>query len=159
MHALDILKYGNLTFVKSVEAVPETHWDTQGVCGVWSVKDIIAHLASYEIVLAEILSGLVDGSEMPTLDKWINAPMAFNDDQVLLRRAKSAGDVLAEYTEAHMRVVALAAQLPEEKWRQPGTLPWYGTEYSLDDLIVYQYYGHKREHSAEIAVFLDRISQ
>jgi proline iminopeptidase len=29
-------------------------------------------------------------------------------------------------------------------------------EYALDDFIVYNYYGHKREHSAQIAVFRDR---
>jgi hypothetical protein len=42
-------------------------------------------------------------------------------------------------------------------WQQPGILPWHGGQYSLDDFVVYQYYGHKREHSAEIAGFLNRI--
>jgi hypothetical protein len=30
-------------------------------------------------------------------------------------------------------------------------------EYALDDFIVYQYYGHKREHCAQIAVFRDKL--
>jgi hypothetical protein len=27
----------------------------------------------------------------------------------------------------------------------------------LDDFIVYTYYGHKREHAAQIAAFRDRL--
>jgi len=29
--------------------------------------------------------------------------------------------------------------------------------YALDDFLVYAYYGHKREHSAQIAAFRDRL--
>jgi hypothetical protein len=31
-------------------------------------------------------------------------------------------------------------------------------EYALDDVLIYMYYGHKREHSAQIAVFRDQFS-
>jgi hypothetical protein len=47
MNVLDILKYGNLTLLKSVEDLPEEKWEVGGVCGVWSVKDIMAHLSSF----------------------------------------------------------------------------------------------------------------
>jgi hypothetical protein len=30
-------------------------------------------------------------------------------------------------------------------------------DYSLDDFIVYTYYGHQREHAAQTAAFRDRI--
>lgn len=39
--------------------------------------------------------------------------------------------------------------------REPGRLPWYGMEYALDDYLVYQFYGHKREHAAQIQAFRD----
>ena len=41
--------------------------------------------------------------------------------------------------------------------REVGTLPWDGEDYALDDFLVYGYYGHKREHSAQIAAFRDRL--
>lgn len=53
MNASDILKYGQLTVLHTIEGFPEAEWDTPGACGVWSVKDIIAHLTSYEHVLAD----------------------------------------------------------------------------------------------------------
>ena len=32
---------------------------------------------------------------------------------------------------------------------------WYGPEYSLDDLVVYQMYGHKREHDPQLSALLE----
>ena len=56
MNAADILKYGQLTALQSINGFPEAEWETPGACGYWSVKDIIAHLASYELVLVDILA-------------------------------------------------------------------------------------------------------
>ena len=56
MNATDVLRYGQLTAMQAIEGFPETTWETPGAYGVWSVKDIIAHFASYELVLVDILS-------------------------------------------------------------------------------------------------------
>ena len=57
------------------------------------------------------------------------------------------------------RVMSLLVTLSPETLRQSGTLPGYGREYALDDVLVYMYYGHKREHSAQIAAFRDRLRE
>lgn len=44
----------------------------------------------------------------------------------------------------------LATLIPPEVWREVGTIPWYGREYSLHDLVVYRQYGHKREHDPTV---------
>ena len=92
------------------------------------------------------------------LNAFIEPGGQFNDAQVKLRSSSGHTDVLAEYTSAYEQVAALAAQLPAEYYRQGGTLHWYGMEYALDDFIVYTFYGHKREHCAQIAVFRDRLA-
>jgi hypothetical protein len=156
MNASDVLKYGHLTVLKSVEGLPETHWSTPGVCGYWSVKDILAHLASYEWVLVDILATYVGGGPTPRLEKYTAGP-GFNDDEVALRRDHGPAQIMDEYCQAQARTMTLIAQIPAETIRQPGTQPWYGLEYALDDLIAYMYYGHKREHTAQIAVFRDTL--
>ena len=157
MNAADIVKYGQGTALRAVEGLPEDDWLTGGVCGYWSVKDIIAHLASYEQVLAEVLTTLTSGGPTPYLDRFTDRGGNFNDNEVAARKDLGVADTLAEFNDAHARVVAALATIPAETLRQPGTIPWYGPEYALDDLIVYAYYGHKREHSAQIAVFRDAI--
>jgi hypothetical protein len=159
MNAFDILQYGDLTFVRTVQAVPLCEREVAGVCGHWSVKDIITHLASFEILLTDVFSILLDKGPTPVLDQWLTDQAAFNDFQVNLRNHQTARGALIEYLEAHNGVMSLAAEIPEEVWRQPGTLPWRGGQYSLDDFVVYQIYGHKREHSAQIATFLEKVTQ
>jgi hypothetical protein len=103
------------------------------------------------------LSAFTGGGETPHLRMWRELGMGFNDRQVAMRK-DTAADVLVELNGAHERVRAQVAEMPADIFRQTGTLPWYGAEYSLDDFLVYTYYGHKREHAAQIAAFRDRLS-
>ncbi len=159
MNARDILKYGQMTVLQTVEGFPETAWEKAGACGVWSVKDILAHLASYEEVLVDILSAFVGRHATPSLDKFIALGSQFNDTEVERCKGRTVKEILDEFNDAHAQVMALAAQIRPEQFRQGGTLPWYGVEYALDDVLVYMYYGHKREHSAQIAAFRDRLDR
>ena len=158
MNTTDILKYGQLTVMQAIDAFPEAAWETPGACGIWSVKDIIAHLASYEQVLVNILTTFTGGGSTPVLNSYIDLGGQFNDIEVSRRKAKTIQDVLAEFNDTHIQVMSLLVNIPSETLRQAGTLPWYGMEYALDDVLVYMYYGHKREHSAQIAVFRDQFS-
>jgi hypothetical protein len=81
----------------------------------------------------------------------------FNDYEVEQRKDNSYDEIMAEYHQAHARTLEQVAQIPAETLREAGRIPWYGAEYALDDLIVYQYYGHKREHMAQVAVFIDLL--
>lgn len=157
MNALDVMKYGHRTVLGEVAKLPVANWTDGGVCGVWSTRDILAHLGSYELVLGDVLHSVSDGEPTPYLDIFISTSVAFNDAEVNLRQSQSGAESLAEYERAYDRVAAIALNIPDEKWREVGTIPWYGSGYSLDDLIVYQYYGHKREHCAQIAAFVDRL--
>src|SRR5215831_3985265 len=155
MNAADILKYGHRTVMRSIDGLPDSAWDTGGVCGVWSVKDIIGHLAAFEHVLVDVLNSFIGGPNTGYLGKF--ETQEFNDSQAALRHDRPFKDVLAEYTDTHEQVRALVPRITPEKWREVGTLPWYGKEYALDDYIVYAFYGHKREHCAQIDKFRDTL--
>ena len=157
MNASDILKYGQGTVLQTIESFPESAWETPGACGVWSVKDIIAHLASYEHVLVDVLSTFVSSGPTPYLSKFTDPDNNFNNTEVAARKGKTVREVLGEFNDTHAQVMSLSARIPVETFRQAGTIPWYGLEYALDDYIVYAYYGHKREHSAQIAAFRDHL--
>jgi len=158
MNPLDVLKYGHRTVQRTVEAFPQEEGYTPGACGYWSVKDLVAHLGSFELVLAEVLAQILEpGAGTPTLERYLRRDVDFNDDQVARREALSMEEVLAEYESAHERAMSYAAGITAETWNEEGILPWYGQEYDLEDWIVYQYYGHKREHCGQIATFSDRF--
>lgn len=158
MNAADILKYGHLWVHKHLDGLSDEQWLAPGVCGVWSVKEIIAHLGSYEWLLAEVFSSCLASVPTPTLDQLTSlGGEEFNTVQVGKRHKMSAQAVLEDYDLGYTKSINALKLISEEDLRRPGTLPWYGMEYSLDDLIVYQYYGHKREHCAQIAVYRDSL--
>ena len=159
MNAGDILNYGHQTVLKAIDGIPYEAWETSGVVGIWTLKDVVGHLASFEQVLTEILTSLKDTSVgTPTLEQFINHP-DFNNSQVALRKGHTPAQVQAEYQDWHQQVRSLVAGLPEARFKEVGIVPWYGAEYDLEDFLVYTYYGHKREHSAQIAMYKKRLAQ
>lgn len=160
MNANDILHYGHLTVKQTLTALPESAWETPGVVGVWSVKDVIAHLTSFELLLVDALRSVQGETPTPVLDRFVELGNAeFNDVEVAKRQGLNAAEVWAQYEETAVLAQTLLAQIPAAKRRQTGTLPWYGAEYDLEDFIAYSNYGHKREHCAQIAGFRDRTKQ
>ena len=85
MNAQDILKYGNLTVCHTIEGLDDGDWTTGGVCGVWSVKDIIGHLAAYERVLIDVFNSFLHQNATPYLDLFRAGP-GFNDAQAAQRQ-------------------------------------------------------------------------
>jgi len=157
VNANDILKYGHQTILEGLYDLSENEWHIPGVCGYWSVKDIMAHLASYELLLVDVLQSLTGSAETPTLDRYLADFEAFNDNEVNRRSEYTTAEVWHEYETAHQKSLELIDLIPYEGRRLNGTLPWYGEGYDLEDFLVYSYYGHKREHSAQMAVFKDEL--
>jgi uncharacterized protein (TIGR03083 family) len=157
MNVGDVLKYGHEMVVQAVDGLKEPDWLTPGVCGVWTVKDVIAHLASAELLVADVLGTFVGSGPTPSLDAFKQKDPQHNDKEVARRRDWPVARTLAEYADAAQRVLEIGARIPAETVRRAGTLPWYGEEYALDDFLVYTSYGHKAEHCAQIAVHRDRL--
>ena len=158
MELTDALSRGHNMVLDAIDDLPDSDWETPGVVGVWSVREIIAHMASHEEVLAEILTTLLSGGPTPGLDMMNEDSLHFNTVQVEMRKDKSSTELLAEYKDWHEKAMALLAQIPKEMHRSSeNTLPWQGGECSLEELVIYTNYAHKREHSAQIGVFCDKL--
>lgn len=156
MHATDILFYGHRSLMRSLQDIEEEQWEQAGVCGVWSAKDVLAHMASYELMLGEVIGSFVGLKGSPTLDRY-RSGVGGNDAEVEDRQSLSPSEVLEEYETAHALVDQRARQLDPATLRRTGSLPWYGEKYDLEDYIVYVGYGHKREHAAQLNVFKDGL--
>lgn len=158
MNLEDVLKYGHNTVLKSIDGLDADAAVVEGVCGWWSTRHIMAHLASHELVLGDVLDQLLGATNnTPHLANYLKNGLAFNDLEVDARDGMSYADLVNEYNAASERARALAARVPVELRRKTGTLPWYGEEYDLEDLVAYSNYGHKREHCAQIAVYRDTL--
>lgn len=156
MNAHDILFYGNCTLLASLERVPPSERDTPGVVGWWSAREVMAHMAIVEAGLVQILESFLGG---PFPELLSNMDSSKNDELVAQKKDLSFDQILAEYDTAHTRAMELIEKISPEKLREVGAIPWYGNEYSLDDFIVYTFYGHKREHAARFEAYGDRLEE
>jgi hypothetical protein len=148
MNAIDVLMYGQRTVLATIGRYGAEDWDRIAL-GVWTSKDLLGHLGAFEVRFADVLATFVDAplvSDLLTADR-----RTFNDDQAAIRKDWPIEQVTQEFLDAHERVMSHAKAITPERWRQVGTIPWYGAEYSLDDLAVYQMYGHKREHDPQLS--------
>lgn len=162
MNTIDALEYGDKMLASAVNTLVEfsaENWYRAGVCGQWSVKDIIAHLSSFESLLTDVLVSIEeDGAITPALAQYIADPHHFNHVQVSNRQDKSLGELLAEYEQAHALNVNWLPHVSEEKLYQPGLVPWFGAEQSPADFVIYAAYDHKREHVDQIMTFVRHLT-
>ena len=156
MDMSEVLQNGNLLVIRALDGLPEKEWDLPGACGDWSVKDIVAHLASNEHVIVDVLNTFSGGDVTPEVKRWQHERAAFNAEEVEARKYATAQQVMDEFQNTQVEATSLMMQIPPERVQQPGTLPWYGEQYSLADFIS-QAYEHLREHSAQITLFHSRI--
>jgi hypothetical protein len=156
MHTLDMLEYGHQMLLDTVADVDAALVEVTGVCGGWSIKDIIAHLASFEALALDALASLTPYALTPVLDRWLAAPDVFNDEEVERRRERLLSAILAEYMEYHHMMLDQLIHTSPATLHVTGALAWYGAAYDVEDFLVYTNYAHKREHCAQIAAFLDR---
>jgi Mycothiol maleylpyruvate isomerase N-terminal domain len=152
MNTLDVLMYGQRTIRATIDRYRPADWERIAL-GVWTAKDLLGHLGAFEVRFADQLApfcGATVDSDLPAAD-----PRTFNDDQAAVRKDWPVDQLMAEFLDAHERVMRHGAAIAPEVWREVGTIPWYGPEYSLNDLVVYQQYGHKREHDPQLSKVLE----
>ena len=153
MNPLDILRYGQEHIEDEIRTFGPADWEATAL-GTWSAKDLVGHIGVYEVRFAEIL--MTFAGEEPATNLRGEPTATFNDDQAAIRSGWSVDAVVDELRAAHRRVIDLAERIAPETWRTVGTIPWYGSEYSLEDLLVYTQYGHKREHAPQLGAVRER---
>jgi Mycothiol maleylpyruvate isomerase N-terminal domain len=153
VNQLDILMYGQRQIDELIDRFEPTDWDAIAL-GTWTTKDLVGHIGAFEVRFVEILTMFL--GEEPATTLFRDSLETFNDDQAAVRLGWSIEAIVAELRDAHRQAMALVPRIPADRWREVGTIAWYGPEYALDDLVVYLMYGHKREHAPQLEAVLER---
>ncbi|GCE13683.1 DinB family protein [Tengunoibacter tsumagoiensis] len=160
MSAAEALENGHQSVLTALNDLPESEWEIPGADGDWSIKDIVAHLAAYDLVIIDILKTFHDSQPGPYVlklfrpDGKVNS-QEFNQETVATRRYHTAQQVLNEFQEGQLQVTSLLQQFSPASLQQPGTLPWFKTEISLEELLN-KLARHLQEHGEQIQRFHHR---
>ena len=100
---------------ESYAGLPESHLVETGVVGDWSVKDILAHVTTWEEEALKYLPLIVEGGRPPRYITYGGID-AFNAQRTEQKRSLSLSEVLRELDEVHARLIAYVQSVPEEQF-------------------------------------------
>ena len=100
--------------------------------GVWTVKDVLGHIASWEETCLEPLRCYVEGEsfEVDVIEDYL----AWNDEQAARKRDVPLAVILDELAAIRQELVTLASRLPAEQWEQRKLFPW-GREGTVVEML------------------------
>ena len=121
----------------SISGLPESMMVEPGVVGDWSLKDLLAHVSTWEEETLKALPMLIEGKR-PVGYHGIDR---FNAEQQKLWRDLPLGEVRKRLGEMHRRLLAYLAVVPEEH---------FSRETRVRHRLRLDTYRHYREHTVSI---------
>ena len=107
---------GAWTAIKeSVAGLTEAELMEPGVMGDWSVKDILAHVTTWEEEALKYLPLIITGGRPPRYIQYGGID-AFNAQMTEQKRDLALSDVLRQLDETHLRLIDYIRSVPEEHY-------------------------------------------
>ena len=138
---LQRLRQAWLDFQDSYAGLPRSQLLQPGVTGAWSVRDILAHVTTWEEEALRHLPLILQGAKPPRYSVWYGGIDAFNALMTDRKKDLPFREVLRQQQETHRRLIAFLERAPEEQLRS-GTR--FRRRLRLDT------YGHYPIHAAAI---------
>ena len=125
-----------------------------GAVGVWSVKDVVAHLAFWQRYAASLLTAAIRG-ETPDLDGDDETERS-NASVVAQYYQRPLGAVIAEWQAAREELLDQLEQVSDEDLNDPTRFAWSDGR-SLLDRIAGNSYEHEQEHIEQIRAWMAQL--
>jgi hypothetical protein len=101
-------------FQASYAGLDEAQLTEPGVTGEWSIKEILAHVTTWEQEALKSLPVILKGGRLPRYSVLYGGIDAFNAQTTEQKRKLSLAVVLAEMEETHRQLLAMIQNAPEE---------------------------------------------
>jgi hypothetical protein len=146
---IDELRAARGALVQAIDGLTGDQMLRVGAVGLWSVKDVLAHLVSWEAELVTVLSQLEQHKqraprivEIDDIDEW-------NDDQYHINAPRPLDGVLQDFHGVHKHLVQVVESLSDRVLDDNRLFPWMEGE-PLSYLIAENAVWHEEEHAEDI---------
>ena len=141
---LERMRAARADFNEAISGLTEDQITGNIVAGEWTVKDIVAHLAAWQMEALRAIEQAERGEESgPLIDESVDE---WNQRRVEERRRLPLVDVIQEFTESHDELLAALERWPEDTvplgpagWDEDCRL-WWLTEHDREHLDAIQAY-------------------
>jgi hypothetical protein len=138
------------TIKESYAGLSDSQLTEPGVTGHWSVKDILAHLSTWEEEALTYLPLILKGGRPPRYSIKYGGIDAFNAQMTEQKRGLSLSDVLRQLDETHRRLIAYVQSAPEEQFTR---------ETSFRRRLRLDTYSHYPKHAKAIREWRERSAR
>ena len=126
----------------------------RGAVGVWSVKDVLAHIAFWERYGATIVRDAMRGS---TPDLVADDETERNNASVVAQYyQRSLAAVISDWQQAREDLIEAIEDLEDEDLNDPDRFPWSEGR-SLLDQIAGNSFDHEQEHIEQIRAWMLQV--
>jgi len=152
---LEMVTDGRSQFTSLINKIPEDRMLEKGVESDWSIKDILAHISSWEVKMSQAFSELQKSNDPPDWPTTDEAVHALNADFYTANQNKSLKQVLSAYETSYEQALAVTKAMPESDlfdldrfdWRQGRPLWW---------MVAGNTFGHYEDHIPNSEAWLNR---
>jgi uncharacterized damage-inducible protein DinB len=131
---------------QAIEGLSKEEMTQVQVEGVWTIKDLLGHITSWEETCLEPLRHYADGG--PFEVQVIEDYLAWNDEQATRKRDIPLEAILDELATIRQGLVEAASRLSARQWEQRVPFSWGGEGTIADVLDVF--HQHELEHLRHI---------
>jgi hypothetical protein len=150
---LDLVETEHAAWEAVLSELDESDMTVQGVVGVWSVKDILAHIAWFEREMVGMLRAhALVGSDLWQLSADQRNAVIFEEV-----RHRPLERVLAEAEEVFQQLQDALQTLTEEDLVNPGRFPGMPVEWQPWKVIAGNTYEHYRHHGQDVRAWLAKF--
>ena len=100
-------------FKESYAGLSEAQLMEPGVSGAWSVRDIIAHVITWEEEALKHLPSILEDREPPRYSVTYGGIDAFNAQMTRLKGGQSLSEMFRQLDDVHQRVIDVIERVPE----------------------------------------------
>ncbi|MFC1915577.1 DinB family protein [Chloroflexota bacterium] len=137
---LDRLEREWKAFLESFEGLPDSVLMEPGAVGHWSVRNVLAHISTWEEEALKALLLILEGKRPPRY----GGIDAFNAREQERKRVFSLDQVKQELVATHQHLMTFLASCPKDN---------YATESRFRRRLRLDTYHHYREHAAQITTW------
>ncbi|MEL7674745.1 MAG: maleylpyruvate isomerase N-terminal domain-containing protein [Chloroflexota bacterium] len=146
---LDKLENAWADLQASFAGLSEAQMTQPGVTGDWSVKDILAHVTTWEEEALRMLPLILDGQTPPRYADLYGGLNAFNAQMSAQKRDLPLAEVLAQLDATHRRLIEVVQRAPDDQITRETR---FRRRLRLDT------YSHYPEHARAIRAWRERLS-
>jgi hypothetical protein len=150
------LRQGRANWDALLARIPEEQLTIPGASGVWTVKDVVAHVTWHE----REMIGMLDGRTMEHgSDLWMLPTDERNNAIYELHKDRPLEEILAEAPQVYEAMLALINTLSDEELHAPSRFEFMPNDWVPWEIIASNTYGHYEQHTPGIEAWIKKHTE